>query len=268
MAGAVFISYSSSDRAYVDKLGGHLMAAGLPIWYDYQIMTGDRFDKVIAREIDACAAFIVVMTPRSDDSDWVANEVAHAREKGKPILPLLLEGSAFMSLKSLDYEPVAPGRMPSRDFVDHLRSLVVAGTVARATPMPPTTVPTGPRLPQAPQSPIASGTPAPAPPSAPPIPPWAPEPPARSPTSPSGPFTGSRPTTVERFDKRQKTAAVLRRIVLIMVLAGVGLFFGFDGWSYYTKGKLIEVWVPIAVVIATATGIFLLARNMYRASRS
>jgi hypothetical protein len=140
----VFISYSRADRTYVEDLAAHLSRAGVAYWYDYRIVTGDRFDKVIAEQIDGCGAFVVVMTPASFDSDWVANEINYAKAKGKPILPLLLGGSVFISLNSRDYEDVSRRQMPGPKFMAHLASLVgvhpPAAPPVPAQPVTPTAV--------------------------------------------------------------------------------------------------------------------------------
>jgi hypothetical protein len=53
----VFISYSRSDRTYVDLLAAHLVQHAIPVWYDYELAAGDRWDKIIRDRIDTCAAF-------------------------------------------------------------------------------------------------------------------------------------------------------------------------------------------------------------------
>src|SRR5258705_11583776 len=95
MAGHVFVSYSRPDATYVEALAAHLDAAGVSCWYDHRIVAGDRFDQVIAEQIDACDAFVVVMTPASYASGWVANEIKYAQDHGKRIVPLLLAGEPF-----------------------------------------------------------------------------------------------------------------------------------------------------------------------------
>jgi hypothetical protein len=89
VSGHVFVSYSQVDRAYVDALAAHLQSAGLRVWYDHSIATGEGWAETIHEQIDTCAAFIVVMTPAAESSTWVAREINHAEETGKPILPIL-----------------------------------------------------------------------------------------------------------------------------------------------------------------------------------
>jgi hypothetical protein len=109
--------------AYVRRLVDHLSGAGIQSWYDSRIVTGDRFDKAIAEQIEACAAVIVVMTAASFASNWVANEIKYAQDHGKPIVPLLLEGKAFISLTSLDYEDVRDQQLPGPRVLQRLTQL-------------------------------------------------------------------------------------------------------------------------------------------------
>ncbi|MFC3895119.1 toll/interleukin-1 receptor domain-containing protein [Lentzea rhizosphaerae] len=117
----MFISYSREQRAYVRRLADHLReAAGVEAWFDYEIFTGERWDKVVRTKIDECAALILVMTPDAEDSHWVAEEVERARSRGKELLPLLLEGSPIFGFSTVQYEDVRGGGMPGDRFLRHL----------------------------------------------------------------------------------------------------------------------------------------------------
>lgn len=129
---AVFVSYSSTDAAYVERLVRHLETTGFPCWYDCKEPSGIRFDKVIAARIDKCAVVVLVMTPQSRASDWVANEFVYARQKQKPILPLLLSGKPFLDEARLNYEDVSDGELPGPRFTAALVELI--GGTARARP--------------------------------------------------------------------------------------------------------------------------------------
>jgi membrane protein YdbS with pleckstrin-like domain len=125
MAGHVFISYSHrNDGTYVANLAKHLTRAGFTVWYDKEIVSGNRWTSVIQHMVDTCAALIVVMTPEADRSEWVDNEISQARHRGRPILPLLLRGERFFTLATTHYEDVTGGRMPSAAFLRRLRELV------------------------------------------------------------------------------------------------------------------------------------------------
>jgi molecular chaperone DnaK (HSP70) len=137
VTGHVFISYSSSDREYVNRLAAHLRAEGVDVWYDRDIRHGDRFDDLIAKNIATSAAVVVVLTPQSSESTWVHDEIAYAQHHDKGLYPvLLLRCVPPISLHLVHFEDVQGGRMPSADYIDVLRARVreaggVSGAVER-----------------------------------------------------------------------------------------------------------------------------------------
>ena len=145
--GHIFISYSRADRVYVEALADHLRRAGLTPWFDDQIATGDRFERVITQQIDSCGALVVVMTPNAAESTWVGNEVRHAQARRKPVLPLLLEGDVFLSLGHINYEDVSDGRMPAPRFVARLAEHLAASSRKQSSDVRAETAPTS-RLPR------------------------------------------------------------------------------------------------------------------------
>jgi Protein of unknown function (DUF3105)/TIR domain len=122
--GDVFITFDrATARPYVEGLARHLGAAGLPVWYDPHEGGDERWAQVAAR-IQSSSAFVVVMTPGAERSAWVTGEINYARQCGKPILPLLLDGAPFASLAGIPVEPVTGGTLPGPAFLAHLRTLV------------------------------------------------------------------------------------------------------------------------------------------------
>jgi ATP-dependent Clp protease, protease subunit len=122
----VFLSYSHrNDSSYVEALAAHLADAGVPVWFDREIIVGRRWDHVIKTQLDTCAAVIVVMTPEAEDSTWVSREINYAEARKKPILPLLLRGDPFFRLGNIQYENVTGGSMPSARLIAKLRSLTL-----------------------------------------------------------------------------------------------------------------------------------------------
>lgn len=127
--GEIFLSYSRHDSAYVKELFAFLRDAGLRVWMDEAIPTGGRWDRTLQAKIDGCAAFVLVMSPHSEESARVGEEIDRARAKQRPILPLLLAGDVFFGLSRTQYDDVTGGRMPSGSFVARLRELTVPSTV-------------------------------------------------------------------------------------------------------------------------------------------
>jgi hypothetical protein len=126
----VFVSYSHSDQLYADNLISLMRQSRIEVWSDHTIRTGDRFDPIIEQAIDGCGAFVVLMTTAAGQKDYVRGEVARAQARHKPILPLLLEGPAFVSLGNLSYEDVSDGAMPSRRFLSVVRDTVTGSASA------------------------------------------------------------------------------------------------------------------------------------------
>lgn len=91
-------------------------------------------------------AFIVVMTPRSYDSDWVQNELNRAKRKRIPIFPILLEGDEpWLSVEALQYVDVRSGTLPPPRFFMALGRVPGLGIVSDVTPpAPPEPAPTKP----------------------------------------------------------------------------------------------------------------------------
>jgi hypothetical protein len=82
----LFISYSKQDAEFARYLRGLLEAQGFRAWLDEaRIDPSARWWKTIEENIDACAAFLVVMSPAAADSDWVEREILRAESKKKPI---------------------------------------------------------------------------------------------------------------------------------------------------------------------------------------
>lgn len=75
MANHVFISYAREDRAYTRKLADHLRERGFDVWMDDRIDFGDRWWHTIVQALRASAAFVIVMMPEWEKSEWVEREV-------------------------------------------------------------------------------------------------------------------------------------------------------------------------------------------------
>ena len=155
VSGHVFISYSHEDAsAYVERLGAFLGEQGIPAWYDREIITGHRWSSVIKERIRSCSVFIVVMTPAAEQSPWVTNEINLARQLGKLIVPLLLDGQEFFGLNHLQYEDVLGGGMPNESALAAIRAqLDVAAPAPAAPPKPPAAPPMPPAAPPMPPAP-------------------------------------------------------------------------------------------------------------------
>lgn len=125
MKSYIFISYSKSDKEYVQKLANRLREEGFDIWLDDRNLRSSQvWWEAIVNAIVNCAAFIVVMTPDSDKSRWVQREIAIADDLQKPMFPILAEGSMdspnWLRFINIQYIDVRDFQLPTSQFFDDL----------------------------------------------------------------------------------------------------------------------------------------------------
>ena len=93
--GAVVPDSSIGGGPDFNRFDGFLMAMkdhGLPVWLDqWDIQRGQNWDRAIARGIDGCAVFLIVLSPASVASNTVLNELSVALDKQKRLIPVRLE---------------------------------------------------------------------------------------------------------------------------------------------------------------------------------
>lgn len=89
----VFISYARADREAVTHLTDALSAAGQQVWWDALIEGGEAFARTIESALDLADAVVVVWSAQSVHSDWVRDEAAHGRDRGR-LVPISLDGTA------------------------------------------------------------------------------------------------------------------------------------------------------------------------------
>ena len=91
---SVFISHSSLDREIVEReIISPLRTHGVDTWYSTDdIETTSEWERQIRNGLTKCDWFLVVLSPRSVESEWVMREVHWAvmKRKGK-IVPVMLE---------------------------------------------------------------------------------------------------------------------------------------------------------------------------------
>ncbi|MEM9118809.1 MAG: GUN4 domain-containing protein [Cyanobacteria bacterium P01_F01_bin.56] len=117
----IFISYSRKDQAYVSTLVQALTQRNLPVWLDNEINHGQAWNRVIREQLDQCQVFLLVMSPRAEQSPWVRNEMLYAINKRKAIFPLLLEGEHWFDVLSWQGADVTDGSLPLERFFEALR---------------------------------------------------------------------------------------------------------------------------------------------------
>ena len=86
----VFISYKREDKAFAEALARRLAAGGLNVWWDIDLLPGDRFADEIMKVIGHAAATVVLWSQRSATSAFVRAEARAALEQSK-LIPARLD---------------------------------------------------------------------------------------------------------------------------------------------------------------------------------
>ncbi|KAJ0403094.1 hypothetical protein ATCC90586_001272 [Pythium insidiosum] len=88
----VFISHGDKHLAFVQRIYDRLTGNGIYCFLDGANSTSDFQERMrVAKEaILKCSCFIVVISNRTSDNEVVRDQLAFAEDKGKPILPIML----------------------------------------------------------------------------------------------------------------------------------------------------------------------------------
>ena len=86
----VFISYSRANSDFARKLNDALQMQGKMTWFDQEsIASGTDFQQEINRGIKACDNFLFILSPRSVNSPYCADEVEYAASLNKRFVTVL-----------------------------------------------------------------------------------------------------------------------------------------------------------------------------------
>lgn len=100
----VFISYSSQDKSFVDKLYDDLRPFKIFVWYDrWEIAVGDSIVDKISEGLETSVTLIIVLSQASVSSRWVKEELntiimRRMSDSDIRILPVLIESCEIPSL--------------------------------------------------------------------------------------------------------------------------------------------------------------------------
>lgn len=99
----IFISYSSANREFALSIAERLEQF-YGIWIDREgIEGGMQWEQAIVQALTDCTVFIVIISPQSNDSEWVARETILAEQQKKARIPILLDGELPFRLLNLHY---------------------------------------------------------------------------------------------------------------------------------------------------------------------
>jgi len=102
--GKVFISHSSWDEEFGDRLAKDLSTRGLPVWYDkLDLQVGDSVPGKINEGLAEAKYFLIVLSPKAVESRWVQEELNAALMRqvaslGTFIIPVLLRDCSIPPL--------------------------------------------------------------------------------------------------------------------------------------------------------------------------
>ncbi len=86
----VFISYSSSDRWIAEVIAEKIEGIAASCWLDEKDLEGGEVivDRIITG-IDSCDEALVLISPQTIESQWVAFEIGGVRAQHKRVTPIL-----------------------------------------------------------------------------------------------------------------------------------------------------------------------------------
>ena len=88
----VFLSYSREDQAIARRFADALQRAGISVWWDQSLRSGEAFDRVTEKALAEAAAVVVLWSKTSVESRWVRAEATQADQAGK-LMPVTIEPS-------------------------------------------------------------------------------------------------------------------------------------------------------------------------------
>ena len=78
----IFLSHSSQDRQFANRIGEVLTAHGLPHWYSKRdILGAQQWQDEIGKALERCDWFLLVLSPASVASVWVKRELSHVLDE-------------------------------------------------------------------------------------------------------------------------------------------------------------------------------------------
>ena len=86
----IFLSYNREDQARAKLFADTFAAAGLNVWWDTALRSGEAYDEVTEAALRAAKAVVVLWSPRSVVSRWVRAEATIA-DRCKTLVPVTIE---------------------------------------------------------------------------------------------------------------------------------------------------------------------------------
>lgn len=146
----IFISYNREDAAFARIYADAFTAAGLTVWWDATLRSGEDYDAVTEESLRTAKAVVVLWSPRSVNSRWVRAEATIA-DRGQTLMPVMIEACdrpVMFELKQTAELSHWRGDHDDPDwlaFVADVRRKVGRDTAEDLTAPPPPRVPVQPK---------------------------------------------------------------------------------------------------------------------------
>ena len=112
----VFLSHSSTDKAWIEWIAANTRAIGVDVYlYEHDPQPGTYIASKIQQAIQGSDALLVLLTQNSQFSPYVQQEIGFAQASKKLIIPLVQSGIQPQSLAMLqgrEYIPFDPYNNP------------------------------------------------------------------------------------------------------------------------------------------------------------
>ena len=134
----LFISYAHDDANRVYPILKELYEAGWDLWYDEGIKTTERYLPVIADSLRRCAAFVLMLTNRCLERPFIMEyELTYARQRGIPIIPVLLEELNQPSWLWIEVNSLMKTAIAPQELLKHVQDLELLQNRGERVAVPP-----------------------------------------------------------------------------------------------------------------------------------
>jgi TolB-like protein len=86
----IFLSYNREDQAVARRFAEAFECAGLDVWWDATLRSGEAYDQVTERALRDAKAVVVLWSKKSVDSRWVRAEATLA-DRNRTLVPVMIE---------------------------------------------------------------------------------------------------------------------------------------------------------------------------------
>jgi len=91
----IFISYVAQDRNLAHQIHTDLEQTGFDVWSDADLKPGDNWEAQIDSALRASSHCVVLLSPDSIKSPFVATEYRYFLGRNKPVIPVLVGDIGF-----------------------------------------------------------------------------------------------------------------------------------------------------------------------------